>query len=75
MTPRSPGVAPDVALFEGLNGAQLASVTAIVDQLAAGDITRETAEQLIILAGVPKDISHKLVATVKPRPRSEEGVE
>ena len=61
-----PDVSPELA---PLNGAQIAAVLSILENLRAGDLTSEAAETLMISAGMAKESASKVAGSVANLPK------
>jgi capsid protein len=61
-----PDVSPELA---PLNGAQIAAVLAILENLRAGDLTAEAAETLMVSAGMAKESARKVAGSVSSLPK------
>ena len=61
-----PDVSPELA---PLNGAQIAAVLSILENLRAGDLTSEAAETLMISAGMAKESASKVAGSVAALPK------
>jgi hypothetical protein len=61
-----PDVSPELA---PLNGAQIAAVLSILENLRAGDLTSEAAETLMISAGMAKESARKVAVSVSALPK------
>jgi capsid protein len=61
-----PDVSPELA---PLNGAQIAAVLSILENLRAGDLTSEAAETLMVSAGMAKESASKVAGSVAALPK------
>ena len=61
-----PDVSPELA---PLNGAQIAAVLSILENLRAGDLTSEAAEMLMVSAGMAKESASKVAKSVAALPK------
>jgi len=61
-----PDVSPELA---PLNGAQIAAVLSILENLRAGDLTSEAAETLMVSAGMAKESASKVAGSVAGLPK------
>jgi len=61
-----PGVSPELA---PLNGAQIAAVLSILENLRAGNLTSESAETLMVSAGMAKESASKVAGSVAGLPK------
>jgi hypothetical protein len=61
-----PDVSPELA---PLNGAQIAAVLSILENLRAGDLTSEAAETLMVSAGMAKESASKVASSVAGLPK------
>jgi capsid protein len=61
-----PGVSPELV---PLNGAQIAAVLSILENLRAGNLTSESAETLMVSAGMAKESASKVAGSVAGLPK------
>jgi hypothetical protein len=61
-----PGVSPELA---PLNGAQIAAVLSILENLRAGNLTSESAETLMVSAGMANESASKVAGSVAGLPK------
>ena len=67
---------PDIsAQIAPLNGAQIAAVLAIIENLRKGDLTPESAQSLMISAGMAKEAAQSVSASVANLPKKDVALE
>jgi hypothetical protein len=67
---------PDIsAQIAPLNGAQIAAVLAIIENLRKGDLTPESAQSLMISAGMAKESAQSVSASVAKLPKKDAALE
>lgn len=67
---------PDIsAQISPLNGAQIAAVLAIIENLRKGDLTPESAQSLMISAGMAKEAAQSVSASVANLPKKDVALE